>query len=1315
MPSRTSRSMRFVRSLLAGVCACALGASLLAGAENEMDLRLRIEWGSGTARQWTGSVRVAEGKLSDPRVLAVEADAPGSLTEQAGVLLLHPPSPRAYDGLDVTVTARREAKVQIDMSPTDPPHTSRRLEFSLAELKGDRGLKRIDLDDRGNQLLVRRVPGDTLRVEMVHGSIVLTTDEPFHLRIVPHEIDAPAGQYRCHIQLFPAHADDELWSQTVDVRMGDDGVVSPIGPVAVELPAEEGVYDVAISLSKKRRGVPFVSSSALYQRRVQVVVIDPKPPTRSEETWRNRLTIDPTNSKWWEQLTRLSPLNRLSGARAGPLGSRKATVVEHQGRKLIQLSPGEWQAYPLPVAEPGRPHLIEIEYPADRPQVLGISVVEPNAGEQVVPIGLDSGVEVPRSIKGDSQPAGVHRLVFWPRTDSPVLLLTNRKEESAAWFATIRLLDGPTGLPAPASGLPAPTEFPAAPMGAAGEERLVAAYFDKPLFPENFSAPQLVDEQGNALHDWVTFYHGGRRLIEYLQYAGYNGAVLSAVCEGSALYPSPLLQPTPKYDMGVFANDARDVGRKDVLELLFRLFDREGLKLIPAIQFATPLPELEQLRRSAPDPSRADQPRSAGLATTPATALAPAATTMRNAGALELVGTRGRSWLAENRPREGLAPYYNPLDARVQAAMRRVIQELLERYAHHESFGGVTLQLGRTTFAQFPDADWGWDRTTVAAFEADSGVQIQWSAGDRVADLSEVDKQLWIQWRAQRLAQFHKQLADDVVRRRPEARFYLAGADLLNSPAIEREVRESLLRPLESDTVTQAMLRIGIDPDQYLPDSHVVLLRPQRFAPTAPLGPPGGNQAINVSTSGSPEVDQLFDRSPAPGSLLFHETEPLALRSFDEVSPFGPERTQVLLFSHFAPHEEESRRRFIHSLATLDAQAILDGGWMIPLGQERALRPILEAFRHLPAERFETLPGERTQPVVMRTLVRQDRTFIYLVNNSPWPVSVRVQLTVPVTCQVQPLGRRTLPPLQSQGDQTIWELDLQPYDLVAAVLLAANARPGDWSVSYDKLVEIQLRQRVQDLQARADLARTVTQLGNPGFESDSEENRLPGWIHTPLEPGGPLNVDVDTRQKNQGQRSLRVSSHGGVAWVRSDPIEPPKLGRLSLTAWLRVADPALQPPLRIGVDGKWNGQPYYRPANVGAKSDRKISDKWQPYVIVLDDLPQTGLTDLRIAFDLKGAGEVWIDDVQLAWLDEKEHRELEKSLFAASFAISSGEVLQCTRFLDSYWPRLLEERLPMPPAPTRPRLADRPDPPAKTARPSDPLPWYKRVLPRKLR
>ena len=49
------------------------------------------------------------------------------------------------------------------------------------------------------------------------------------------------------------------------------------------------------------------------------------------------------------------------------------------------------------MATPGTPHVLEVEYPSDLEQTLGISIIEPNAAGQVGPIGLDSGIDVLRA------------------------------------------------------------------------------------------------------------------------------------------------------------------------------------------------------------------------------------------------------------------------------------------------------------------------------------------------------------------------------------------------------------------------------------------------------------------------------------------------------------------------------------------------------------------------------------------------------------------------------------------------------------------------------------------------------------------------------------------------------------------------------------------------------------------------------------------------------------------------------------------------------------------------------------------------------
>ena len=156
------------------------------------------------------------------------------------------------------------------------------------------------------------------------------------------------------------------------------------------------------------------------------------------------MEINPVNSRWWERLANL-PL--IPGLRKGPLGNGDAAPWEHPKLgPMVQLGPGgaapniSWEAYPLPISNPGQPHILEIEYPSDVPQAMGISLLEPNAAGAVMPIGLDSGVYVSDEEAENPPQLAKHRVVFWPRTEAPLLLITNRRAGSRAVYGKITVL-----------------------------------------------------------------------------------------------------------------------------------------------------------------------------------------------------------------------------------------------------------------------------------------------------------------------------------------------------------------------------------------------------------------------------------------------------------------------------------------------------------------------------------------------------------------------------------------------------------------------------------------------------------------------------------------------------------------------------------------------------------------------------------------------------------------------------------------------------------------------------------------------------------
>jgi hypothetical protein len=96
-----------------------------------------------------------------------------------------------------------------------------------------------------------------------------------------------------------------------------------------------------------------------------------------------------------------------------------------------------------------------------------------------------------------------------------------------------------------------------------------------------------------------------------------------------------------------------------------------------------------------------------------------------------------------------------------------------------------------------------------------------------------------------------------------------------------------------------------------------------------------------------------------------------------------------------------------------------------------------------------------------------------------------------------------------------------------------------------------------------------------------------------------------------------------------------------------------------------------------------IQSDWRQYVFQVDDLPLEGLTAVRARFDLMGAGEVWVDDVQAYGLtfSVPEIRELGKLLTLADVKLQSGQTGDCVRLLEGYWPRFLQENVPLPAAP----------------------------------
>jgi hypothetical protein len=1300
--SRCRRAQRVTGGLLRrckfAAPAIFLALSLVGVSGAQQNVQVRIAWGGpDRPRQWHGAISVDRGRLDLLRPLGREADEPGSMWLDENRLQVRQRSAKSYDGADVEIVGPQETLLRIELGDSEPgsgpPSVT---EVSVADLLKNPVSK--DLDKFGNRLLVRRAPGDMLRVDFKRDHLVFSPGEAFSFDLTPRHLPVGAGmsvQLRARLVAHSLAGGKEWSSQDQSVKATTDETTPAVVPWQLTLPTEEGVYDVIVeAFDSAPLRIPRVKLIA--ERHIQLVVVADQPRGAlpgGSAPWTVVTEIDPTNPHWYDKIKSWSVWPNWSQPAA--LGNGPLATAQHTLGPVAQIAANanplagaalplggmltvatgvqdiHWQAYPLTINRIGAPHILELEYPGDVPQALGISIIEPNAAGMAWPIALDSGVFVEDDGVGGPPAWQKHRLLFWPRTKSPIVLLTNRASGAPAVYGKIRVLAGPSKLPRAF----AKTDV---------AERFLAGYQSRPLLAENFGGAEALDPVSQrSLTDWQTFYDGASRLAEYLNYVGYAGHMLAVMADGSTIYPSKTVEPATRYDSGAYFESAADPVRKDALEMILRIFDREGLKLVPALQFVAPLPELEaRLRRGGKD-----------------------------ASGVQLIGPDGRAYCEVNPPGLGTSPYYNPLNENVQEAMLSVVRELVNRYQGHASFAGLAIELTAEGYGQLPGDLWGLDDETIGRFQRETGTQVPGSGEMRYRQRAEFlspaadggakpQREAWLRWRANALAHFYREMQKELIRARPDAAFYLAATDLLHTEEAARFLRPSLTSAARVD---EALLAMGIRGELLRDQRGLVVLRPQRIgAPRLPAA-----EAVDFEVNRGVDFDAEFRGTASDGAIFVHEPLKKRLESFEAKSPFGKEKTLTELVAELVPSDGRNRERFVHALAVSDREMMLDGGWLLPMGQEDSLMDLVAAYRRLPAGNYE-LHAPATPPVTIRILATRNNTYLYLVNDSAWPVTADLQLNLPPGSRMDELtGRRPLAP--PVGERL--SVPLRPFDLVAVRCWAPDVKIADVQLVFDDRLKAALDRRRAELLKRVAAvanAAPIRALNNPSFEQAPKAGQIPGWSISNAATGSVSLDAADPARNAAGKSSVRLESSGKGAALISDPFPAPITGRMSASFYLRVEDATNQPTVIVWVKSSSGG--YRKFGVLGKGSDCQLAREWKPYSFPINDVPAEGVERLRLEFELIGAGRVWIDDVQVFDLQFSPQEVVQLRQIAAFAAewFEKGDYGQCLQVLDGYWPRFLSAHVPV----AQLQLANQPaKPPEKAAsKPSAPLDKFREKI-----
>ena len=1189
--------------------------------------RLRLTWGGSTAREWQGKIRFIDAAISNPTPLGFSLDSASSLHVESRQVNVVQKSASTFDGVDVDVLGGNATKIIIELhAPDEKPITQ---EFSLADVIAEAQICALDQND--NRFSVDRVPGDLVQFKTERQSLIFEPGETFTFSFRPNHASPDIESNACQLQV-KAPGNSVTYDQLVQV---DDGRHDKSGyqQASIQVPPKEGVYELLLTL-KQRGSAKLLSKRSAMTREVQFVVVDSKRQRTPVSSYDNLVAeIDPAQLQL--MMAQRDSLSRLIGRR-NPNQAIGKYSVSADGAS-VKLPTAGWQAIPISIEHPNRPHVVEIEYPNGQPMSLGLSVLQPDESGQIPNFGFDSGFHIPDSIVGPSptaNPTTVHRFSFWPNEEEFVLLIANRSQSTDAQYQKIRVRESSQAAVDKADHFRQDSD----------SNRKFLVYYEQPLFAENFAVNKRLDTGlGQPITDWNTFYESANRLVHYLKDAGAGGAFINVFGEGSSLMPVESTLTTPRYDSGIFSSEGRDPIRKDVVELFYRVFEREGLVLVPVLSFDQPLSEIEfhsddAVRQS----SRIMDVR------------------QRESGAEQL----------EN------LPCYIPLCRQVQERVTAVVQEISQRYSSRENYIGLAIACRPDTYTMLPGSrHGGYDQFTTSDFAASlPKTKMASYAHGKTGRLFAENHTAWLDWRTDRMKQWYEELAGQVVGGNDKAKLYLPLVDIFHNEEVASALSPSLYRATD---VAEVMHKLGFA-KSLNESSEISLMQPTRVAPIHPLSI--NKRESHLQNSGL--VSEWFAPNRSEGSSLFSHRSAWARFENLEGSEMLPQQTiPILRLQQLHPGSIWNRERFARSLLVSDSRLMVDGGLLLNTNLDPKLKAFLDIFRALPDQTFTEIPHQNNaddfHPIAVRHLAHDGFVYLYCVNGSPWEITANVGCEKPTDEMWQALGTAQQVPLEAGADGKL-QIKLAPFDLVGLKVRSDSINAKNFNYVLPPEAQRDLSTAFYRLRSRLVVAGNsppIDVLQDSDFEAMELQRN---WTFGEQQDSV---FTVSSQSPFQGANCLKIDNQGDSSvWIRSSRFDPPVTGRLSVAVWLKIADVKQQPPLRISIESTDSDSNYYRFAEVGSLvEDRKqnqISNEWKRFAVHFDDVPQNKLAGLRVGFDMMGAGAVEVDRLEMydRWLDESDQKSLTQAFASVGSLLQQPEKLErCRQMLNGYWPMFLRE------------------------------------------
>jgi hypothetical protein len=309
---------------------------LVRAAEHEAPppVRLRIEWGGGEERLWTGRIEV----LTTPSVqspsgdnfinsksvrhidwclLSEHSDEALGVHREGAALVIQNKQPRDGGGIDLRISDWQSKRLRIWLRPTDaaPGETGVGIEGSVAAFLVDQSLHQ--LDGSGNRLTIGVVAGDLLRMRFsppVSPNAKWQTEQMARVDVHPLLPTRAAGYGRVELRLALKNirTGEELQIQSqplvpFDERPTGEGIMlEEWQPVVFEcgVPSVPGVYQLQLE-AIEQGSLRWSRTLATATKEFVVSSNSMLASGDGEESWQLVYELDPGSPRLHERLRRL--------------------------------------------------------------------------------------------------------------------------------------------------------------------------------------------------------------------------------------------------------------------------------------------------------------------------------------------------------------------------------------------------------------------------------------------------------------------------------------------------------------------------------------------------------------------------------------------------------------------------------------------------------------------------------------------------------------------------------------------------------------------------------------------------------------------------------------------------------------------------------------------------------------------------------------------------------------------------------------------------------------------------------------------------